>query len=159
MLREARVQPVLLDTYLAVVKNSTGSNAFRNFYAKVRGRKRDIARDGELSCAFFVSSVLLTFGLIKRLHGTVSGVERDLKRSGWKRIARPRTGSIFVWEELEDDRGEGHKHIGFYLGGTKSVSNSSRLGQPAEHHFKFMTKNGCCRKISAIHWHPRLARG
>jgi len=50
-MNKTTVAPVLLDNYLAIVRNSIGSNLFRNLYAEVNGQRQDITNNGELSCA------------------------------------------------------------------------------------------------------------
>ena len=75
---------LIFETYLAVVRNSVRSKLFQNFYAKVNGKKTDIMRNGELSCAFYVSSVLALPKFIKEVHTTVDSTVKDLKESVWK---------------------------------------------------------------------------
>lgn len=154
-----RVVPLLSDTYLAVVENSVGSRLFRTFYAKVDGRRRDIMRGGELSCAFYLSSVLTMLGLLRRVHGTVDGALRDLAESGWRRISRPRAGSVLLWEAVRFPDGELHRHLGFSLGGRRAVSNNSRRGVPVLHHWTFGRRGGRpVRRVEAILWHKKLGR-
>ena len=143
---------IIPDTYLAVIKNSIGSNLFRNLYAKVNGKKTDITANGELSCAFYVSSILLLFKFIKEGHATVDSTVKDLKQSGWKKIKKPKIGSIIVWEKKDFGNNNIHKHIGFFIGNNKAVSNSYKLCYPVEHHFIFNGK----RKIELILWNQKL---
>lgn len=137
----AQIEPILYDSYIAVIKNSVGANTWRNFYARVDGKVLDVMRDGDLSCAFFVSSTLALFGLIGKTHTTVIGTIPDMERSGWQRIKEPKAGSILVWEPVKDDRGEMHKHIGFYVGDGKAISNGSKTRTPIEHHWTFGEEN------------------
>lgn len=146
------VKPLIFDTYLAVIKNSPGSHLFRNFYAKARGKSLDITRNGELSCAFFVSSILTLFKMIKGVHGTVDSTIEDLLASGWRPIKKPKIGSILVWEKLRFKNGEIHKHVGFYLGQNRAISNSYKLRCPVEHNWTFGGK----RKVEKMFWNPRL---
>ena len=132
-----KVVPVTFDTYIAVIKNSIGSKIFRNFYADVDGEKMDIAKDGGLSCAFFVSSVLALFGYIRSGHMTVDGTVSDLEASGWGKTREPNVGDVLVWEAQKNSRGELHKHIGFYIGNERAVSNSDKEKSPIEHHWTF----------------------
>lgn len=154
-----KVKRLIGRTYLAVIENSVGSNLFRNFYARVNGQEQDIMRDGQLSCAFFVSSVLAIFDLIERVHGTVAGTVRDLKNSGWQKIKKPKPGAVLVWEKSDfGGDGEYHKHLGFYIGAGQAVSNSYQTGQPEKHHWRFGKKNGRPkRQIEAIYWHKKLS--
>lgn len=147
--KRQKVEPIIIDTYLAVIKNSIGSNMFRNNYAKVDGDKKDIVEDGELSCAFYVSSILIISKLIKGIHATVSGTVRDMMSSGWIEIDEPKIGCVVVWEKIEFENDGIHSHIGFYIGNDKAISNNYKSGQPYEHDYRF-------RKIEKILWHPNL---
>lgn len=152
-----KVAPILFDTYIAVVKNSVGSGSFRNFYAKVNGKKRDIVRDGELSCAFFVSTALSAFNLMKGIQVTVNRAIKDMEQSGWGRIKKPKIGSILVWEPIDSGKRDIHRHIGFYIGKSKAVSNSAKRGCPAVHHWTFgVNKGRPQRKVETIFWNKRL---
>ncbi len=147
-----KVFPLVFDTYLTIIKNSVGSKLFRNFYAKVNGKKADIMRNGELSCAFYVSSVLTLFKFIKEVHGTVDSTVKDLKESGWKKIDKPKIGSVLVWERIDFGDNDVHKHIGFFIGGNRAISNSSELGHPVKHSWNFSAK----RKVDIILWNPKI---
>jgi len=150
--KKQKVVPLTFNTYLAVIKNSVGSKLFRNFYAIVNGRRTDIMRKGELSCAFYVSSVLVLFKFIKTIHGTVDATVKDLKESGWKIIRKPKIGSILVWEKADFGRAGIHKHIGFYIGNNKAISNNGKLGYPIKHSWNFNGK----RRVDAIFWNPKI---
>ena len=156
-MNKKQITPLLYETYLAVVKNSVGSNIFRNFYAKINGKKVDIMRNGDLSCAFYVSSILTMFQLIQKPHGTIESTVKDLAQSGWKKVKAPKIGSVLIWENLNFDDGETHKHIGFYIGNNKAVSNSEKLGQPNIHHWTYGTAKGKpVRKVEAIYWNKKF---
>lgn len=152
----SNIIPLLFETYLALVKNSVGAKTFRNSYAKVGGKKKDILENGGLSCAFFVSSILVICDLIREIHATVGGTAKDLEKSGWVKIGKPEIGSVIVWEAVDFGRGE-HKHIGFYVGDGKAISNHHKKGFPVVHHWTFGEKNGKeRRKVEAIYWNERL---
>lgn len=125
---------------------------WRNQYAKVNGERQDIIKDGQLACAFYVSTILVMFGLIKELHATVNGTVKDLEASGWKKVKKPKPGAVLAWEAITFDDGSVHKHIGFYIGQERAVSNSAEQGIPVEHDWLF---NGS-RKIETIYWHQKL---
>lgn len=158
-----KVEPLFKETYIAMIENSEGTQMFQNLYARVNGEKKDITRAGELSCAFFVSSVLKIFDLIEEVHATVDGTVRDLYKSGWFEIEGsidPSTegstskilpGVIIVWEEKEE-KGERHKHIGFYLGNNEAISNSAKEKVPKKHHFIY---NGE-REILKAFWNSKF---
>jgi|GEM_PF-5669068 len=42
-----KITPRPFDTYLAVIKNSIGSNMFRNLYVNINGVKKDATEDGK----------------------------------------------------------------------------------------------------------------
>lgn len=148
-------KPILIirDSYLALIKNSVGANFWRNLYFKINGRQQDVLQDGELSCAFFVSSVLLILGLIKEIHTTVKKTLVDMESLGWQEIKKPKLGSVLVWEEKLS-----HKHIGFSLGGKTAISNRSSLHRPGKHHLTFgVKKDGSAKRgIIKILWHKKL---
>jgi hypothetical protein len=152
MTQNQKITPLIFETYLAVIKNSVGSNLFKNFYAEINGEKTDITKNGELSCAFYTSSILALFKLIKEIHTTVDSTVKDLKMSKWESIKTPKIGSVVVWEKINFGKSGIHKHIGFYIGDKKAISNSSQKGYPIEHHFTFRAK----RKIETFLWHLAL---
>jgi len=148
------VTQLIFDTYIGVIRNSVKSRMFRNLYAEVGVKKTDVTENGRLSCAFFVSSLLVIFGLIKSAHATVSGTVRDLEKSGWMKISKPKAGSVLVWKAKKNKKGDIHKHIGFYIGKDKAISNNSRFGYPSVHHWTFGKVNKQSkRKIETIFWH------
>lgn len=150
------VQLLPRETYLAMIRNAVHSQQYRNCYALVDGKKKDITQDGKTSCAFFASSVLHRFGLIQKPHITVPGTERDLVESGWKRIHKPILGCIIFWE-MKKNNDEQHGHIGFFVGTRKAISTSSSKGVVALHHWTFGTTKGKPkRKIVAMYGHPFL---
>lgn len=126
---------------------------FKNFYATINGKKKDIMRNGDLSCAFFVvSSILSLFKLIKGRHGTIQSTIEDLRKSGWKTIPKPKAGSVFVLEKVIFENGEVSKHIGFYIGKNTAISTNSTTECIYAHHFTFNGK----RKIEMIFWNDKL---
>jgi hypothetical protein len=150
------ITPILSDTYLALIRNSVGSKLFRNFFCLIGDKKKDILRNGDLSCAMYVSSILLLVKLIPQIHTTVNGTINAMKEAGWKTVQKPKPGSIIVWEANQFGS-ESHRHIGFYLGQHKAISNNSRKGYPAIHHWTFGQKQGRPnRKVEAIYWNKKL---
>ena len=159
----AKTQALNYRTYLAIIKNSVGSRMFRNSYMRIGGKTIDILENGNLSCAFYVSSLLLLLKqlkLIKSPHGTVKGIIADMKATGWKETKRLKPGAIILWEEKkfgDQYARRGHKHLGFYIGKNKAISNSSKLGMPVEHNLTF-GRSGTkkYRKIEKIFWHKSI---
>ncbi len=147
----------LKESYIKAIKNSVGSDLFRNLYAYVNGKKKDILGDGTLSCAAFASSILYLFKLTAGIHATVKGTAADLESSGWTKIKKPREGAVLVWEAKKFGSGETHGHIGFYIEKNKAISNSLNKRHPILHHWTIESKNGRpVRKIKQIFWNKKL---
>lgn len=128
-----------------MIKNSAGTKMFRNLYLEAGGKRIDAAKNGEYSCAFFVSNVLKIWGLISEGHATVESTIEDMKKNGWKKISlnKIKPGNVIVWEE----NGRGHFHNGFYIGNKKAISNDSKRGVPVVHHWTYNGK----RKVVAVY--------
>jgi len=144
----------IYNSYIKMIKNSVGTRMFRNLYLEKRRRKIDIAKNGKLSCAFFVSNVLLIFGLIDCGHATVEGTTKNLEKNGWKKISldRIKPGDVIVWEKKKAPNGKLHLHNGFYIGNEKAVSNDSKKRMPVVHHWTYNSK----RKIIAVYTCPKF---
>lgn len=152
------------DTYLAMIRGSVGSALYRHNYALVEGKREDLVRNGQRSCAFYVTHILVFFQLVREPHLRVEGTVRDLLATGWQRTDTPKIGDIVVWEEQVFDgswegvafTNEPHPHIGFYLSVTEAISNSPREGGPARHHLTFGTKEDGSPnvQIQAFYTHP-----
>lgn len=158
--KKLSVKTLLKDTYLAIIENACGSVIWSNYYALVNGKKEDIVHNGATSCAFFVSSILRIFDLIKELHLTVKGTEKDLEESGWQIIkvsSKIPVGSIIIWQKkLPVDKilrkfGE-HYHIGFYIGNKKAVSLWAYHNFPVIHHWTYNKS----RKIIRVYWNKQI---
>lgn len=156
-----KIQPLLFDNYLSVIHGAPGSRMFRKFYALVDGKKKEISEGGNLSCGWFAAFILKYFDLIQEPHMTVDGTLRDMEASGWKKIAKPKIGCVLLWGTQDDERSKayssGHRHIGFYIGKDRAISNQPSKGVPGEHHWTFGTKGGKpVRRVEGMFWHDRL---
>lgn len=146
------IKPLLFKTYISLIEKSIGSETYQTLYALKNGVEEDILESGNLSCAFFVSSILSMTHLIQSQHATVQGTVKDLEESGWYRIEEPRVGCVLVWEEKN-----GHTHIGFYMGDNVAISNDSEKKTPQKHHVTFGEENGRpYRNITSIWWKEGL---
>lgn len=146
--------------YLEVIKKSEKSEMFRSLWVKDQGEEKDILKDGQIACAYYVSSILKIFDLISNPHATVSGTVRDMINSGWRETNELKIGNVLVWEEKEFENGERHTHIGFYLGDDKAISNSDELGVPKIHHYTEgkTEKDEPKRKIEKIITYPFIIK-
>lgn len=122
------------ESYLALIKNSAGSTSWRDVYGLTNKNKKNLTQKGDLSCAYFVSAILKIFDLLKNLHLTVDGAISDLKKSGWEKVTKNKisAGDIIIWQEKNN-----HRHIGFYLGRQKAISNDSKARKIKIHHYTF----------------------
>mgnify|MGYP000680999262 CR=1 FL=1 len=140
-------KPLFFENYFSMIKNSEGSRMFQDFFAILNGKKKNLTQKGRLSCAFFVSSILYHFSLIKAPHLTVEGTLKDMKNSGWFEIKKPKKGCVILWEKKK-----GHFHLGFCLSSRKAISNSRQKRVPILHSIDFSGK----RKIISFFWHKKL---
>ncbi len=138
--------------YLAMIKASRNSKMFRHFYVLNQGKKKDILKNGELSCARYVSCILKIFDLISETHATVSSTVKDMINNGWKETKKLKPGNVLVWEAIKYPNGQLHCHNGFYLGKDKVISHSSKKGVPIIHHYTYNNK----RKIIRIFTHSMI---
>ncbi len=144
------------DTYLAMIRGSINSQAYRHAYAMIEGEKTDVVKNGEYSCAFFASDILLRFALLKEPHLRVQGTIVDLRASGWIETPTPKVGDVLIWEALREPDGQEHLHIGFFISHDQAVSNRPTEGSPQEHHWTFGTTidGSPTRQITRIFTHP-----
>jgi hypothetical protein len=135
-------------TLLKLIENSIGSKLFRNnyFFIDNKPQSKDILQNGKLSCAFYVSSILYLVKLISDLHTTVESTIKDLEKSGWYKLDKPKKGVIILW-----DKKKGHYHIGFYWNKNKAISNSSIKKSQIIHTLNYQN-----RKILAFYFHKEL---
>lgn len=136
-------------SFMAIVQNSVGSRSWQNFHAAVDGVEQDVLRGGELSCAYFASSILATFGMIDRSHATVLTIIEKLPEYDWHQVDQPKPGDLLVWENVKIGN-ESHSHIGFYIGDDQAISNSSKQKVPIKHDWLFRDDEP--RRITSI-WH------
>ena len=141
------------ENFLLSIRNSIGSQIFRSYLDK---EGKDVLESGDLSCAYFVSSILLLHGLIDRPHFTVNGTIFAMENFGWHQIKTAKIGCVIIWGSVHQN-GADHKHIGFHIGEGQAVSNRSSLGMPGEHalHYSGLDKDGVKKKapILTIYWH------
>lgn len=139
--------------FLLSIQNSIGSQLFRSYLDK---EGNDVLKDGDLSCAYYISSIMLLHGLIDRAHFTVPGTLKAMKDEGWYEIKTIKTGCIVVWGSVHQN-GADHKHLGVYIGEGQAISNRSSLGMPGEHplHYSGLDKDQKKKPapVLAYYWH------
>jgi hypothetical protein len=116
--------------YLATINALPDSQLFRHLYAVDEdGKEQDIADDGNLSCAYVVSTVVHVFGWIDRPHATVKSTVTALEKSGWRETKAPRPGDIVYWPLGETE----NEHIGFCIDDKTAISNNCQAHAPKKH--------------------------
>lgn len=148
----------LYETYMAFIRGSVGSRQYKKLYVRTPTGLKDVIGNGDLACALFVSSILTQCGLIKGgIHTTVDETVVDLRDSGWEYIEVLQKGAVIIWEpKLCTDR-LCHRHIGFFMGNQRAISNEAKRGVPVEHHFTYGTQsNKPLREIEKILFHKSL---
>lgn len=112
-----------------------------------------------MSCAFFVTSVLVVFGLISKVHMTVEKTLEDLQKNGWREVRKMESGAVLLWEKQKQGRGDAHFHLGFAVSAKQAISNRWEHKCPVAHHLFYGAKNGRpVRKIEKIFWHDKLEK-
>ncbi len=146
--KDPKMELLLFDTYLTVIKNSTSSRLFRHFYAEIEGKKTDILGNGENSCAFYVTSILKLFNMINEIHTTVPNTMNALLAEGWLQVnvTDMLPGDVLIW----DWNGQ-HGHIGFYIGNNMAISNSSIKKSPKKHSWNYEGQ----RNVVTVYRHKR----
>ncbi len=139
---------------VAMVEASIESTMFRNIYTIVNGEKRDILEDGNLSCAYYVSCILLIFKLINEPHAKVAGLLRDMLENTWfKANGDPLPGDVLTWEpKYFKNSGKIRDHVGFFLKDNIAVSNNPILKTPTTHMYNLYDG----RPLKAVYRHPLL---
>lgn len=124
---------------VTMAQNACGSNQYRNYYVD----DCDILKNGDLSCAWFVSSLLVCNRLIDGVSFTVRGLETRLQESPcWDEVhfdllfGNLKPGDIIFWDSIPFKK-EKHYHVGIYTGSENAISNRSLTGQPGKHHIRY----------------------
>lgn len=139
-------------SYLKIIRNSVGSNLFRNLYVHTDDKGDfDALDDGNNSCAFFVSAILVLFKKVHDIHGTIESTVKDLQESGWVEVKKPQPGDVIVWEKRQFKDGI-YEHVGFSIGNGRAISTSLVQKTPVEHDQNFESEK---RRIIQIFRYPK----
>ncbi len=135
ILYEEGYPPALRETYLAMIYGSVDSDQYRKLYVRrPNGELIDVIKNGDLACAYFVSSILTLCGFIKDgVHTTVDETLRDVEASSWIRTDTASIGSLVVWKKRKCSDGTYHRHLGFFVGQGEVISNDAISGHPKCH--------------------------
>jgi len=138
------------ETYLRMIKNSPGTRLFNSIFIKFKntGKILDILKNGEYSCAFFVSGILTLLKYLNSPHATVKSIREALIKKKWKRTRKGpvQPGDVLIWEEMIFPDGTKNQHIGFALNKKQAVSTNYKKRKVVKHHITFNNK----RKIVEV---------
>lgn len=160
--KSVKVEPLMLESYLAFARGSAGSKIFRSYFAKVNSKKMDITREGLLSCAVHISGILKMFSLIGEMQLTVHRTLDAMERAGWRKIKNLRPGCVIVWAEKNADANRMKKdskfyatrirHLGIYLGRGQAVHNDGdKKKVPIIDRWNY-------RPVEKFLWHKKLGK-
>ena len=138
---DSKLEICTRETYLKNIEDSVGSEQFRSLFAQREGGEvKDILEDGNLSCAYFVSSVLCLFDMIDKKRATVRSlkifVESDER---WDKVslAEVEPGDLVFYTGREFTPGNTHAHVGFVINNHEAVSTSDQTKAVAKHPLKY----------------------
>lgn len=158
ILKEEGYPLALLESYMAMVEGSVGSAQWRHLYVRREEDALDVIDDGDLACAYYVSSILHTFNLIDGgVHTTVVEIEHDLLQSGWSLVEEPCPGAIVFWGEKMGDDGRVHRHLGICTSDCMAVHHDAKTKSPKrEPIWSLVDHSGNQRPVEKFYFHPLL---
>ncbi|MDP1689104.1 MAG: hypothetical protein Q8L47_03160 [bacterium] len=144
------------ETYLKLIENSIGTRLFNSLIVKYKntGEVIDILHNGELSCAYFVSSIIVLMSGMETPHTTVKTVRNKLIENNWKVVTGGiEPGDVLFWEKVKFDDGNENEHIGFALNSKEAISTSWIEHKVVRHPIISTNHEGnkISRKITAVY--------
>ena len=150
----------ILSTYTARINGSVGSKEYRKCFFLIDGKPLDVLFNGDVACAFYVSSILFSLGLIGEIHTKVKTTRADMMASGWYEIPEPREGAVIEWgcKNLEGGKRSRHHHVGFWMSPRWAISSDSSKKRIARHHPNCgkLADGSPIREAVAYYWHDNL---
>jgi len=152
---DKNIEKLQYETYLKMIKNSIGTKLFNSLIVKFKnsGKIQDVCRNGQLSCATFVSSILYLNNYIDRPHATVETTREKMIEAGRKKVLKNnfKFGDVVIWEEMKFGKNT-NKHIGFVLNKKQAVSTDWRKKKVTKHHITYgVINNKPKRKIIEVY--------
>ena len=144
-------------TLIYIAKNSVGSKMWsKSFILDSEGNVHDLYEDGNLSCAYHISTTLKMCELWKNeAIANVDSLVNKLPENGWTQIDEPRPGALIVYGKNQLHRAWATKHVGILVGSDEVVSNGSNESHIIESHpINYMKlPSGEWREIEGYWWH------
>lgn len=132
-----------------MIENSIGSRLFSSLFVTFEdgGDTADILNDGELSCAFFVSSLLTLAGVMEKPCATVKKLTELITNDPlWVRVeeADATVGDVVIYKKVIFEDETEHAHIGLALNEDEVVSTSYEKKEVVRHPIDY-------RPIESVH--------
>ena len=139
-------------TLAAMISGSLNSPMFHHWYVvDEKDKVVDAVGGGESSCAFYVSVLLQSCGLVDGVYPHMDRLVEGMERSGWRELKEGEADTsimVVVWGTEY-----GNRHLGFaFAGSSMAVSHSSFEGVPRRH--SRTLRDG--RTIARRFMHPKL---
>ena len=128
-------------SFLAMIENSVGSRQYQSLYFFVDGVSTDILNGGDVSCAVYVSHILMSFKLTSDYRAFSDKVIEDIIKFGWERTDNPHPGCVVYWGKMKHDDGSAskHNHVGFFIDTETAISSTHLTHEVSRHHITFGT--------------------
>lgn len=140
------------ENYLSMINNAVGTKMFANLWVEENDSKIDITKNGTLSCAVFVTSILKLFDLIDSQKATVEGALKYMLDWGWQEVDIDdiEKGDVIIWKRKT--KGYAHQHTGFYIGDQMAISNSWKLKKVVRHSWNYGGKRDIAKILKWKNW-------
>lgn len=151
---DTNIIPLPRQTFLKMLENSVGTKLFNSLFVlfKDTNTTKDVLNDGEFSCAFFVSGILVLGGYLQRPNATVASLYKQCQTQNWTTVADQKdieAGDIIFWEKTKFADGSENEHVGFAVSQEEAVS-TNYIAKTVVRHPIWLAENGNERKITAI---------
>lgn len=135
---DKNVEILKKESLVKALENSVGSRLFNSLLVRFSDSEqvKDILNDGELSCAYFVSSLLVMHGLLGETHTTVANLRQVLTENPkWQEVPLEsvEAGDVVFYKKRTFADGSGNAHVGFAVGKTDAVSTDYKKKAVSQH--------------------------
>lgn len=141
-------------TLIYIANNSIGSKMWsKSFILDSDGNVHDLYEDGNLSCAYHISTTLKMCELWQnQAVANVDSLVAKLPQNGWSEINLPRPGALVIYGENKLHRAWATKHVGIIINDTEAVSNGSNGSHIIDKH-PIGSPSNQKREILGYWWH------
>ncbi|MCA9356668.1 hypothetical protein H6784_03160 [Candidatus Nomurabacteria bacterium] len=135
---DSNIEILRKESFLIIIENSIGSKMFNSMFVRLKdsGAVTDILNDGEFSCAFYVSSVLMLLRVIEKPRATVLKLKEVIVNdSNWQTVEVDtiEPGDVIFYVKTKFKDGTSNAHVGLALSKGEVVSTDHRVKKVAKH--------------------------